>query len=90
VTGIAGSGFPTTGGAYDTSFSGGSDVFVSKLDSTLSSLLASTFLGGGNYEVGVFLTLDGGGNVYVSGRAQSGFPPPPVHMMRLIMVASMM
>ena len=35
MTGYAGSGFPTTPGAYDESGNGQYDVFVSKLDSSL-------------------------------------------------------
>ena len=69
------SSFPTTSGAYDTSFNGLTDAFVTKLNSSGSALLYSTFLGGPDYDFGRGIAVDGSGNAYViGGTASSDFP----------------
>ncbi|KAB2835989.1 MAG: hypothetical protein F9K48_03025, partial [Candidatus Brocadia sp.] len=73
------SNFPTTPGAYDTSYNGGYyDAFVSKFNSGLTSLVASTFLGGGSGDYGRAITVDGAGNVFVTGNTcPKDFPATP-------------
>lgn len=71
--------FPTTADAYDTSYNGGyHDAFVSKFNNNLTTLLASTFLGGGSADYGMSITIDGSGNALVTGNTQSkDFPTTP-------------
>lgn len=73
VSGATGSAnFPIAGAAYDNTYNGGSnDVFVCKFDNDLSTIIASTFIGGGDDDYGYDLTLDQAGNVFVTGRTES-------------------
>lgn len=77
VAGGTGSADFPTAGAYDGSYNGNGDAFVSKLSSDLGSLLASTFLGGSNNDSADTLKLDAQGNVYIAGLAGYGFPTTP-------------
>ncbi len=74
------SDFPTTTGAFDTSFNGGSgDIFIVKLNPNGMALTYSTFLGGsGDFEYGNSISVDEAGSVYVAGETTSAdFPTTP-------------
>lgn len=78
VTGQAGAGFPITPGAFQTSFGGSSDAFVTKLNSTGTALVYSTFLGGSNTDSGNGIAVNPAGNAYVIGGSDSSnFPTTP-------------
>jgi hypothetical protein len=79
VTGFTESAdFPTTPDAFDTSFNGNQDTFVTKLAPGGSSLLSSTFLGGSLFDLGTGIALDTSGSVYVTGVTDSAdFPTTP-------------
>jgi hypothetical protein len=69
------SDFPTTPGAFDTSYNGSDDVFVTKLDPTGSALVYSTYLGGSSTDRGYGIAVDGAGSAYLTGQTTSSdFP----------------
>jgi uncharacterized protein (TIGR03437 family) len=82
VTGITNSSnFPTTSGAFQTAFGGGStpasngDAFVTKLNTTGTAFSYSTYLGGNGLDYGNAIALDSSGNAYVTGSTLStNFP----------------
>ncbi|MFI5252340.1 MAG: SBBP repeat-containing protein [Bacteroidota bacterium] len=65
--GTLSSNYPTTSGAYQTSGGGG---FVTKLNSTGSALVYSTYVGG-DTTVGLSIAIDTSGNAYITGLTQS-------------------
>jgi hypothetical protein len=67
--------FPTTQGAFDTTYNGRTEAFVTKLNAAGSALAYSTFLGGMNEDEGRGIALDGEGRAYVTGNTNSSdFP----------------
>ncbi|HKG98028.1 MAG TPA: SBBP repeat-containing protein, partial [Pyrinomonadaceae bacterium] len=77
ITGQAAPGYPTTPGAFQPVSAGDSDGFVTKLNAAGTALVYSTFLGGPGFDVGSEVAIDAGGNAYVTGRAEAGFPFTP-------------
>lgn len=69
--------FPTTGGAWDTTLGGTTDVFVAKLSADGSSLEWSTYLGGDGIERGTGIVLDSAGRPVVVGDTNDDFPTTP-------------
>ena len=70
--------FPTTPGAFQTTFGGDADAFVSKLNRNGTALLYSTFLGGSGRDEGHGIAVDRDDNAYVTGVTGSQtFPTTP-------------
>ena len=69
-------GFPTTVGAYDIVIGGTTDICVSRLNSNLNSLVASTFIGGGGVEAAGSMVYDTTNDrVIITGTsAAAGYP----------------
>ncbi len=76
VTGETGSNDFPTKNPIQINYSGGYyDAFVSKINSTGSALVYSTYLGGSDTDLGSGIAVDSSGNAYVVGRTMStNFP----------------
>src|SRR5258708_24519451 len=75
--GTTSSNFPTTIGAFDTTYCNG-EVFVTKLNASGSALIYSTFIGGIGNERANGIAIDSTGNAYVTGPTCSRhFPTTP-------------
>jgi Calx-beta domain/Beta-propeller repeat/Domain of unknown function (DUF4214) len=73
--GTKSSGFPTTVNAFQGNRAGDTDAFLTKINPTASSLLYSTYLGGGGTDRGSGVAFDVNGNAYLAGYTASGdFP----------------
>jgi uncharacterized protein (TIGR03437 family) len=73
--------FPTTAGAYQPVYASNISAFVTKLNSTGTGLVYSTFLGGANNAYATAIAVDGAGRAYIAGNeseyctpSQSCFP----------------
>ena len=80
-----GSNYPTTAGAFDTTFNGGlQDLAVTKLNPTLSSLVYSTYIGASDQEDVFGIAVNSAGMAHITGFTDSvDFPvttsvPPSV------------
>jgi len=70
--------FPTTSGAFDTSYNGYGDGFVAKLNPGGSTLIYATFLGGTWRDESVSIDVNSSGHAYVVGITTSeNFPTTP-------------
>jgi hypothetical protein len=70
--------FPVTPGAFQTTYGGNTDAFVTKFASNGSSLIYSTYVGGSGFESDNFISLDTEGYAYITGRTTSAdFPFTP-------------
>lgn len=68
------SNFPTFS-PFQAGFGGQQDGVVLKLNSTLSTVLFSSFLGGSGHDAAYVLSLAPNGNIYVAGGTESGTLP---------------
>ncbi|MCS7076778.1 MAG: SBBP repeat-containing protein [Bacteroidia bacterium] len=72
VTGYTSSAdYDVTTGAFQSTSAGGDDIFVTKINSTGTGLIYSTYIGGSSDDRGLGLAVDGTGGVYITGRTNS-------------------
>ena len=62
---------PTTAGAFDASANGSSDIFIAKFSADLSSLVASTYVGGADADYAHGVVVAPSGETYLAGNTLS-------------------
>jgi hypothetical protein len=67
----ASANYDITSGAFQTTYEGGGDAFVSKLNHSGTSLVYSTYLGGSGNDWAHSITIDEGGHACVTGQTAS-------------------
>jgi len=76
VTGVTNStNFPVTVGAFQALLNGTQDAFVTKLNTTGSAYLYSTYLGSSSFDWASSIDVDSAGNAYVAGYTSSSLFP---------------
>ncbi len=63
--------FPTTSGAYDSTFNGMQDIVIVKMNLTNGSLVYSSYVGGSAYDIAVGIVFDQSGDVLFYGYSNS-------------------
>lgn len=82
VAGVTNSAnFPATAGAFQPSYDGGQDAFVTKINAAGSALVYSSYLGGSSFDWASGIQVDVSGNAYVAGYTSS-FDFPTVNGMQ--------
>lgn len=77
----ASANFPFTADAFDTVYTGsstpglGDDSFITRVTADLDTFLASTYLGGNNWEIGLDMSFDSEENLYITGYTNSNLFP---------------
>lgn len=67
--------FPTTSGAYSTTYNGGkADGFVIKINPFSGNLLRSTYIGTNNYDQSYFVRRDAQNRIYLYGQSLGNMP----------------
>lgn len=70
--------YPTTPGAFQTTFGGEKDGFVTKMNTSGSALIYSTFIGGSSEDYVESIKTDINGNAYITGQTRSiNYPTTP-------------
>jgi hypothetical protein len=74
----SGTNFPRTAGVVQYDFGGNADYFITIMNPDLTSIVASTFLGGQDDEVWFDIALDPDGNIILAGSTKSpDYPTTP-------------